>query len=171
MELLPDPALVNIAKHLEPDDLMNFSESHPRFDFLKYYLPEYLDLFGNDINKHGPYDGHFEPEHYFYSPVMLQRVKSITMTFRWKDQGFGNRKGMVWIELLRASEVIATSHEDYHFIAPHEYENKEVVITNHPVVDNIRKGDILEFKINVGGGGGHRLFLKDFKAKLELLKF
>ena len=92
------------------------------------------------------------------------------MSFRWKDQGYGNRKGMLWIELLRESEIIASSY-DVSSLAPHEEETREMVIKDHPVVDKIRKGDVLQFMRNVGGGGGHSLTVEDFKVTLELIKF
>ena len=69
------------------------------------------------------------------------------------------------------SEVIATSIDDFHFLAPHEEETQEIVIKDHPVVDKVRKGDVLQFMRNVGGGGGHSLTVDDFNVKLELIKF
>ena len=30
------------------------------------------------------------------------------------------------------------------------------------------KGDVLRFMRNIGGGGGHSLYVKDFNARLEL---
>ena len=47
---------------------------------------------------------------------------------------------MLWIEVERKGKVIASSREDYNFIAPHQTELKEVEISDHPVVDSIRKG-------------------------------
>ena len=52
----------------------------------------------------------------------------------------GARKGMLWIEVERKGKVIASSREDYNFIAPHKPELKEVEIRDHPVVDSIQKG-------------------------------
>ena len=104
---IPDAYLSNLARrYLPPADLVSLCDSHPNFEFLKLYLPEYLELRGENFKKWGPSDGHFCPEPYFLSPVMNQRVRSVIMSFRWRDQGYGNRKGMLWIELLRDSEVI-----------------------------------------------------------------
>ena len=169
---IPEAFLNNLARrYLQPVDLVNLCDTHPNFEFLRLYLPEYLEFRGEKFTKRGPSDGHFCPEKYFLSPVMNQKVRSITMSFRWKDQGFGNRKGMLWIELMRESEIIATSKDDFHFLAPHQEETREVVIMNHPVVDKIRKGDLLQFMRNVGGGGGHSLRVDYFNVKLELIKF
>ena len=170
---VPDAYLSNLARrYLPPADLANLCDSHPNFEFLKLYLPEYLELEGESFNKHQrPNDEHFCPDPYFLSPVMNQRVRSLTMSFRWKDQGWGNRKGMLWIELMRDGEMIATSKDDFHFLAPHQEETREVVIKDHPVVDKVRKGDFLQFMRNTGGGGGHSLKVENFKVTLELIKF
>ena len=169
---IPDAYLSNLARrYLPPADLVSLCDSHPNFEFLKLYLPEFLELKGENFKKRGPSDGNFCPEPYFLSPVMNQRVRSVTMSFQWKDQGYGNRKGMLWIELLRGSEVIATSKDDFDILAPHQEETREIVIKDHPVVDKVRKGDVLQFMRNVGGGGGHSLTVEDFNVKFELIKF
>jgi len=171
MEYLPDTALIIIAKNLPTGDLINLCTTNTRFNFLRFYLPDFIDIPGEDLRRWGPSDGHFEPEHYFDSPVMDLRVRSITMTFKWQDQGYGNRKGMVWIDLVRSGEVIHSSLEAFPNLADHKMKSEEIIISNHPVVDGIRKGDILKFMVNVGGGGGHSLKIKDFNAKLEVLKW
>ena len=172
LTIVPDAYLSNLARrYLRPADLVNLCDSHPNFEFLKLYLPEYLEIPGEPFNKRGPRDGHFCPEPYFLSDVMNQRVRSLTMSFRWRDQGYGNRKGMLWIELMRDGEMIATSKDDFHFLAPHQEETREVLIKDHPVVDKVRKGDVLQFMRNTGGGGGHSLKVENFKVTLELIKF
>ena len=168
---LPATVLVTIAKLMAPADLVSLCDSHPQLAFLRLYLPELQDIPGESFRKYGPSDGHFCPELYFTSPVIHQRVGSITLTFRWKDQGFGNRKGMLWIELVRQGQLIATSKDDFPTLAPHQEETQEIVIRNHPVVDLIRKGDTINFMRNVGGGGGHSLSVQEFNAKLELYKY
>ena len=85
--------------------------------------------------------------------------------------GYGNRKGMLWIELVRNGTVIASNKDDIGIVAPHHEEFREVEIQNHPVVDLVKKGDVLNFMRNVGGGGGHKLHVNMFLAKLELKKF
>ena len=78
----------------------------------------------------------------------------------------------MWIELIRDRKAIASNIDDMkNFIAPHIEEFKEIEIINHPVVDLAKKGDILNFMVNIGGGGGHRLNINSFNAKLQLTKF
>ena len=135
--------------------------------YQRKYLPEFQDITGNNLDKRGPREGHFCPEMYFEGPVMAQKMESISLQWEWRDQGHGNRKGMLWVQLVRGGEVLADSREDYPTLAPHVMESKVLLIKNHSVVNLSRPGDKLRFMINVGGGGGHQLKLRNFKAKVE----
>ena len=177
LKQLPDLALDLIAQYLTREDLVSLSETCTRFAYLRKFLPEFQDITGHNLNKRGPEDGHFCPETYFDGPVMAQRMKSLNMEWEWRDQGFGNRKGMLWVQLVRGEEVLADSLEDFPTLAPHVagpigvMQSEVLLIKNHPVVNLSRPGDKLRFMINVGGGGGHKLKLRNFKAKVELKKF
>merc|ERR1711915_677304 len=83
---LPDLVLEDIALFLEPTDIVNLSEASTCFQDLRRLLPKYLPLEGEDFKKYGPGDGCFEPETYFDGPIMCQKIKSIKLNFRWKDQ-------------------------------------------------------------------------------------
>ena len=168
------------ARYLSAKDLVSLSNSCTNFHYLRKYLPEYLYLTGENFNLRGPDDGHFCPELYFEGPVMDQRMRSVSLEWAWRDQGHGNRKGMLWVQLVRGEEVMADSLEDYPNLAPHvnggagpvgRMERHEMKIRDHPVVNLSRPGDRLRFMRNVGGGGGHRLKVNNFKAKIELKKF
>jgi len=93
----------------------------------------------------------------------------------WLDiilfQGWGNRKGEVWVQLLRKRQVLADSREKFYKLAPHELEERTFEIKKHPVVDLLRRGDTLRFMYNAGGGGGHRLEVKNFRVRLNLKKY
>ena len=86
-------------------------------------------------------------------------------------QGWGNRKGEVWVQLLRKRQVLADSREKFYKLAPHELEERTFEIKKHPVVDLLRRGDTLRFMYNAGGGGGHRLEVKNFCVRLNLKKY
>lgn len=81
------------------------------------------------------------------------------------DQGWGNTKGHIITQLVRDTEVIAETSKPLG-IAPHikttEKQSKEMD-TNEAVLTQCRPGDTFEFQRIVGGGGGHRLTLKNFK--------
>ena len=173
---LPGEFLCNLAKsYLSHEDLVNLCDSSPSFNFLRLYLPEILELKGEPFTVKGPC---FSEEHqlYFLSPVIdHKRVRRITMSYRWK-QGWGNSKGMLWMEVVRNGVTIASSYKDFFDLPPQEWETEEVVISNN-VVDKIRKGDVLKFMRYVGycleGRLSRRgaLSVEDFCAKIELLKF
>ena len=169
---LPGEFLCNLAKsYLSREDLVNLCDSSPYFDFLRLYLPEILELKGESFTVKGP---SYSNEHrvYLLSPVINhQRVRRITMSYRWK-QGWGNSKGMLWMDVVRNGVTIASSYKDFFDCAPQEWETEDVVISSH-VVDKIRKGDVLQFMRYVGWGLGRRgaLSVEDFSAKIELLNF
>ena len=82
------------------------------------------------------------------------------MNWRWKDQGFGNRKGEIWLELVviiiiiiiviiiiifwlehdeyfdqvRGSMVVANCKKQFKKLAPHEMESRQMIIEDHPVI-------------------------------------
>lgn len=174
---LPDLPLERVAQCLSPADLISLSDSCSKLVHLRKYLPEYEDVAGENFNKTGPSDGHFCPEVYFDGPVMAQRMKSVRAEWDWRDQGYGNRKGMIWLQLLRGEEVMADSLEDYPTLAPHvrgpvgQMEREVLEIRDHPVVTRSRPGDRLRFMRNIGGGGGHKLKVKNFRVKIELKKY
>ena len=71
---------------------------------------------------------------------MAQKMKSVRMEWEWRDQGYGNRKGMLWVQLVRGDEVLADSLEDYPTLAPHVagpiglMHSEDILIQNHSVV-------------------------------------
>ena len=114
---LPDLALNRIAEYLEPKDIINLCDSSPCLEDLRRFLPKYQDITGEDFKKSGPYGGRFET--YFDGPEMNQGAYSIKMNFQWKDLGWGNQRGQIWIQLMRNGKVLADTREDYFALAPH----------------------------------------------------
>ena len=85
------------------------------------------------------------------------------MEWKWKDQGFGNRKGEIWLELVviiiiintwtelvviihhrqlsdkfsdqvRESKAVANCKKQFKKLAPHEMESRQMVVEDHPVI-------------------------------------
>ena len=50
------------------------------------------------------------------------------------------------------------------FVAPHKEEHAHTDIIDDPVVTEARKGDYYKFMKNTGGGGGHALYVKNYKV-------
>jgi hypothetical protein len=106
--------------------------------------------------EHGDY-----PVRAFRFPILNRRVHSLSLGLRWRDQGWGNRKGQVFVTAISASTVSQRrdAFEDGRIvfesdIAPHE---QSALRINFVPIDS----DIYYFWYKAGGGGGHSLHLSD----------
>jgi len=192
LEKVPDLVLLCIVNHLPDEDARHLSLTCQRF---RKILPNYPHIInGPDVNESGPYDGHFVPTKYFQSPVLEDSVERIEMSMAWWDQGYGNRKGQVWLKLYRPRKnnkqaILITEMNPNRFgIAPHqkppkmpqekfvlngiEFENnaEDVLIQTDEIVKLAQPGDYFEIMKNVGGGGGHNLYIRNFKLKVYYTK-
>jgi len=208
LEQVPDLVLLCIVNHLPDEDARHLSLTCQRF---RKILPNYPHIInGPDVNESGPYDGHFVPTKYFQSPVLEDSVERIEMSMAWWDQGFGNRKGQVWLKLYRPrknkqAKLITEMNPQRFGIAPHqkppkmsegkwdpyweggcflptplplppasgiEFEKnaEEVLIQTDEIVKLAQPGDYFEIMKNVGGGGGHHLWIQNFKLKVYYTK-
>ena len=160
---LPDLVLVRIGSFLIPEDNQSLGLTCKR---LYSVLPRYLVLKGKDFEINGPSWGHFTPEPYFNGPALTGRVKKLFISLIWRDQGWGNRKGDVIVSLMRGEEIIA---EKYNIlgVAPHKEEYADTDISDDPIVTQTSQGDYYKFTRNPGGGGGHQLFVKNYKVIIQ----
>mmetsp|Transcript_42185 Transcript_42185/g.98966 ORF Transcript_42185/g.98966 Transcript_42185/m.98966 type:complete len:832 (+) Transcript_42185:82-2577(+) len=105
------------------------------------------------------------------SSALPSALRSVTIATEWKDQDFGNRKGRIQACLSRGSEIVA--EEDLFGICRDNGASGWKMVTRTldaqcAVVSESKPGDLLLFRYNVGGGGGHELHIRNFKAGLEL---
>jgi len=171
---LPELAILHVASFLSFQDVNSLVKTCCR---LHSILPKYSRVVfkGKNFNKHGPRDGHWCPEHYFDGPLLTSRdvyrlrVASLKMSMKWLDQGYGNRKGEIFIQLVRGDEVVAESRDTFG-VAGHKEEAVEADISMNQVVTMARRGDRFRFMRNVGGGGGHSLTVKDFTVRMVTVK-
>ena len=56
--------------------------------------------------------------------------------------------------------------EEFPTLAPHEMGAEVVEVSEHDVVSKAMKGDVLRVMRNVGGGGGHKLTVRDFTMRI-----
>ena len=132
---------------------------------------------GKDFHVIGPsYKQRAPPQHYFDGPPLNSAVKKLNMSVVWKDQGWGNLKGEIFIQLMRPSKekaselkVVAEKLRVFGGAKHHEVTaNAEIV--NHPITSLAKPGDLYRFMRHVGSGGGHTLTVKKFKAVATLTR-
>lgn len=100
------------------------------------------------------------------------------LSIRWKDQGWGNLKGEIFVRLMRKMketpenlEQIAEKRRVFG-IAGHRWcDAKAKLSENEAVVSHAQAGDFYRFMRNVGGGGGHQLIVKRFRVIATLSKY
>ena len=169
-----------------------------RLIFVNLCLEEHSQLVHvADINLRGADGpGHsWQPSVYFETPPFTSSIHSIKITCTWKDQGWGNQKGHIFLHLIRPilpeaqnmginseqksikkmestkhkSEALVAECTDLFGSAPHELRSAWVPLTwADPIISLALPGDYFRFMKNVGGGGGHKLFVEEFKAILEI---
>lgn len=146
---------------------------------------------GKDFDAVGPSYGDsvkngVPAEIYFDGPPLTSTVKRLNMSVVWKDQGWGNLKGELFVRLMRPSsskqrkedkslqsmnergpKMVAEKRRVFG-IAKHEEEESKVEIRNDSILNLAEPDDFYRFMRNVGGGGNHKLFVKKFKAVATL---
>ena len=97
--------------------------------------------------------------------VDIDRMKGLHVSFKWKDQGWGNQKGRVAVKAMNGTDEVFQI--DDWSVAPHEKETVSVVYDeDHYFVKHLVAGCRLELWYIVGGGGGHSLWVEDFNVNI-----
>ena len=182
---MPELVLMRVADYLCPEDTARLARTCRRFHSI---LPAFLVMKGRDFDAVGPsyresVKNGVPPELYFDGPPLTSTVKKLNMSVVWKDQGWGNLKGELFIRLMRPSkqtlkgnspqgkkgdpEMVAEKRKVFG-IAKHVEEESKVEIRNDSILNLTEPGDFYRFMRNVGGGGNHKLFVKKFKAVATL---
>ena len=120
----------------------------------------------------GPTYGNFHPEKWFDGPKIDGYIKSIDISFAWRDQGYGFRKGNIWLQIIRAGKTVLESSKDLCGKAPHNLIQAHTRLTRRDdIVRRFKPGDCYRFMRNIGGGGGHYLVVKNFEALVEVVDY
>ena len=175
MEVLPDLALRHIARFLYPEDIVRLHRTSKRMHSIMPRVELAKEEWtGDDFEMDGPRRGHWWPELYFDTPELASTVKKLSLSVTWQDQGWGNRKGELFLKLMRpvtdGEPIQIAEHRKLFGIAEHYEKTAEVVIQHHPIVREAEPGDFYRFMRNVGGGGGHKLKVKNFRAVATVCK-
>lgn len=172
MERLDSVVLRNIIKFLDPEDVVRLGRTSRHMHAMMPRVILKTELWkGPDFHIFGPRGGHWAPELYFDGPKLSSMVIKLQVSVLWKDQGWGNRKGEIYVTLMRpaadkAEPVEVATYRRLFGIAEHfEKEAKNVIRRDHPVVAKAKAGDFYRFMNNAGGGGGHELDGKNFRVE------
>eukprot|EP00928_Gymnodinium_smaydae_P097807 TRINITY_DN8946_c0_g1_i1.p1 TRINITY_DN8946_c0_g1~~TRINITY_DN8946_c0_g1_i1.p1 ORF type:complete len:601 (+),score=96.21 TRINITY_DN8946_c0_g1_i1:43-1845(+) len=89
-------------------------------------------------------------------------LKSLTISFTWNDQGWGNQKGSIALCLLRGQRELARIVTEN--VAPHRPAKYiRTIGSDDPIIGESKPGDSLCLRFRVGAGGGHKLQAKDLR--------
>ncbi len=119
------------------------------------------------------YDSHQKFVKYGVSKALRSPVLSVRTIFGWYDQGWGNIKGKLKVDLVRDGTRVASFSEfgiepcspAEKGCASHTWRDVELTLdSEHEVVRRAQAGDFYEWYYRVGGGGGHELFIRDFRT-------
>jgi hypothetical protein len=178
--LLPLELRSRMVSFLSSNDAVRFSENFPGHGVQVSGLRPIRCLFRHAI-WHGDVEtGDLPVRSSYRIPVMAGFTHSVTLSLWWKDQGWGNRKGHVYIvaspkerfvsseqqhEANSATTTTTTPPTDDHFqggrlvwqtadSAPHEWEQIELSFSPYD-------SEIYHIWYGAGSGGGHELHLRD----------
>ena len=90
-----------------------------------------------------------------------------TVEFTWKDQGWGNQKGALFLLLMSASGTQKASYTLTDHASPHEWEEVKIdLVATDAVLAEATAGCWYQFKADASPDGGHELYVKDFVFRL-----
>jgi hypothetical protein len=93
-------------------------------------------------------------------------ISSLAATLEYKDQGWGNMKGQVYIRLRDKNGV--TKCEVGSEVAGHDWSKAEMKYEkDDDIVKLLSKGDHYQILYNIGGGGGHSFYMREFCLDCE----
>ncbi|KAH3757312.1 hypothetical protein Pelo_10848 [Pelomyxa schiedti] len=90
-------------------------------------------------------------------------VPRVKATWRAKDQGWGNLKGKLYLHVTEAG--VARNVDMHPDTVPHEW--TDMTFTT-PADFRVAPNGSVEFYCSVGGGGGHELFVENFRAEITV---
>jgi len=168
MDELPDEIMPTIAGYLPPVDTIQLNSTskilHSKPSITASYPREILTKFSRR-----DCDGDL---HYgFQVPVPHQvSCHSVLLSLIWRDQGWGNRNGKIFIEAEEKSHIPSTSSRRFgegrvvhtSGIAPHTA--KRLGIVFQP-----KESETYHFWYAAGGGGGHNAHLCNVRIQTLVL--
>lgn len=165
---LPNDALVHTVSFLGSKDALQLSELNSSFcstlSFSALHNPIPLSIPTTLYGTHNEESN--SPRRSAWIPVLFpNRTHSVVLTCQWRDQGYGNRKGALFVVAVPSqddpNETMLESIENGTIVyqspvAPHQEESLTMSFSYCP-----DKAYYLWYRI--GGGGGHQLRVHNLK--------
>lgn len=164
----PYPVLQKTVEFLPPIDVVRLSQTCKK---LRQSLPFYFIITAQGFKKSGPHGGNFCPEKWFDGPKLNKLIEHVNISMKWKDQGWGLRKGKIQLRIIRHSEIVLETEPGLCGLAKHDWEEVIIHLTEEDdVVKKFKPGDHFQIMRDIGGGGGHQLIVQKFKLVIKLKK-
>lgn len=170
---LPPDVTHLAASFLDASDLTTLNQAFPALAPLTS-----VTLLG-DIRENGPHGGdHKKRSH----PIIIPRIPqgwclhSVTISYSWRDQGWGNRKGRFWVVARNQDRDTIDRHSEW--CGGFGEGNEEVCVTPHAAPHALESGKLVFVPVPgkeyhlwhvVGGGGGHQLVVQDLQVCVAML--
>lgn len=163
IDQFPRDVSIRVASFLSLTDAMNFQNSTRRIRRAIRLNRLHEAVSGDTIcefNEDGDYHNgdNIHLKETFASFLSQGLIHSVKLSFRYKDQGWGNRKGRVHITERNAGDENIGRIVKSSPIAKHHEEKCELVFRS-------KRGFSYGLCYQVGGGGGHKLFVRDIKLE------
>ena len=133
---------------------LSFARGSVPTDFLILLLAADQPMSWHDLPSVSSSKQSDEPQ--LWHTIDTTKATAATLTCTWHDQGYGNRKGMVFARKAGGQWVALSTS-----IAPHDPARLSVAIPTKEL------GGKLEFAYRVGGGGGHSLSIESAAVKVD----
>ena len=63
---------------------------------------------------------------WFDAPKFDNYVKKINISFEWRDQGHGHRRGKIWVQLITGKEMIPETSKELSGLSLHSCKNVNI---------------------------------------------
>lgn len=104
-----------------------------------------------------------DAQHHWTSEALQHGQDLQSISFRWRDQGWGNRKGQLFLDLLSPKGDLKASKDLVPDAAEHHWTRVVLEVDEEdPIQQQARPRDKYSLRYKVGGGGGHELHVLRF---------
>ena len=91
------------------------------FSFVACFSLALINIKRDSFYEFGPNEiDTFIPEEWLDEPEIDGCIKNAEVSFKWKDQRWSNRKGRMWMKIIRKGEMVYEIAVDFFGLAPHK---------------------------------------------------